>query len=172
MRNTRNITKTALFTAVLCVSSLLSIPLPSGMPLTLQTFAVALAGFVLGWREAAASVGVYLTLGAVGLPVFSGFSSGFARLFGLTGGYLWGFLFLAAACGAVPRTKRLLSIGTALLGLALCHLLGTAQFALVSGASPAAAFLMASAPYMIKDVLSVLGAFLLAAVLEKSLRRA
>lgn len=164
-------TKTALFTALICVSSFLSIPLPSGVPLTLQTFAVALAGFTLGWKHAAAAVGVYLALGAVGLPVFSGFSGGFARLFGLTGGYLWGFLLLAAACGIAPREKKSLSIGLAGSGLVLCHIWGVMQLSLVSGITPAAAFLTASAPYIIKDVLSILGAFFLADALERVLHR-
>lgn len=64
------------FAALLVVLSQVSIPLPTGIPVTLQTFAVALCGCVLGPAVGSAAVGVYLALGAVGVPVFAGFSGG------------------------------------------------------------------------------------------------
>ena len=81
-----------LFAAVLVVLSQLSIPLPGGVPVTLQTFAVALTAYVLKWKKGALSVLVFLALGAVGVPVFHNFTGGFGMLIGVTGGFLWGFL--------------------------------------------------------------------------------
>ncbi len=170
MLNTKNITRTALFTAVICICSLISISLPGGVPLTLQTFAVSLTGFVLRWKQAAVSVGVYLAVGLAGLPVFSGFSGGLAHFIGPTGGFLLGFLFLAALCGAVPRKQKLLCGVLSLLGLGICHLFGVLQFSLVMDTSPAAAFLVVSLPYAVKDILSVFGAYMTAAALEKTMR--
>ena len=66
-------TKIAMLAAVIAVCSIISFPLPSGVPVTLQTFATALAGFVLGWKYAPIAVAVYLAIGAVGVPVFAGF---------------------------------------------------------------------------------------------------
>ena len=83
-------------TAILCILGPLSIPLPfSPVPLSLTNFAILLAVFLLGWKWGTVSCGIYLLLGLVGVPVFSGFSGGMAKLLGPTGGYLVGFLLLA-----------------------------------------------------------------------------
>lgn len=154
-----------LFAAILAVMSQMSIPLPSGVPVTLQTFAVALCGFVLGSRHGALSVLVYLLLGAVGLPVFAGFIGGAGILFGVTGGFLFGFLAMAALCGSA---KLWLSA----LGLALCHLLGIAQFSLISGTPLAQSALLVSVPYLLKDIVSVVAAYLSAQAVRRGLRAA
>ena len=169
MKNTKAMIQTALFAAVLAVCSVICIPLPTGMPLTLQTFGTALAGFVLGWKHGAAAVGVYLAVGAAGLPVFSGFTGGFARLFGPTGGYLWGFLALAALCGTVPLKKKRHCAVFSLLGLLLCHAAGTMQFSLAAEIPFLTAFLTASVPYLAKDILSLMGAYITAAALRNAM---
>ena len=92
------IAMTGMFTAVLAVLSILQIPMPSGVPITLQTFAVALCGYVLGARKGLLSVALYLLIGFMGLPVFTGMTSGIGKLFGFTGGFLYGFLFLVFFC--------------------------------------------------------------------------
>ena len=104
--NTKTIVMIGMFAAVLAVLSQISIPMPSGVPVTLQTFAVALTGFILGWKYGAISVGIYILLGTVGVPVFSNFSGGLGALFGKTGGFIWGFLFLAGFCGVSHITKK------------------------------------------------------------------
>lgn len=167
----------ALFAAVLAVLSQISIPLPSGVPVTLQTFAVALAAYTLGWKRGTCSVAVFLALGAVGVPVFAGFTGGVGKFVGVTGGYLWGFLPMAALCGLgmaawqkAPTAKnRIFCVLLSLAGLAGCHLPGVVQFALVSGSSPLHAFLVASAPYLIKDGASLILAFLLALAIRSAL---
>ena len=97
---TQSMVRIAMFTAVLSVLSVLQIPMPSGVPLTLQTFAVALCGAVLGAWSGPASVALYVAVGAVGIPVFAGMKGGIAVLVGPTGGFLFGFLFLAWLTGA------------------------------------------------------------------------
>ena len=87
-----NIVMVGVFAAVLAVLSQISFPLPSGIPVTLQTFAVALCGYALGCKRGTLAVLVYIVLGAVGLPVFANFSGGFGSLVGLAGGYIYGFL--------------------------------------------------------------------------------
>ena len=83
-----NIVMVGVFAAVLAVLSQISFPLPSGIPVTLQTFAVALCGYALGCKRGTLAVLVYIVLGAVGLPVFANFSGGFGSLVGLAGGYI------------------------------------------------------------------------------------
>ena len=88
-----------LFAAIIAVLTLVTIPMPSGVPITLQTFAVALCGYSLGCAKGTAATFVYVALGAVGLPVFSGMKGGFSVLVGPTGGYIYGFVGMAVLCG-------------------------------------------------------------------------
>ncbi|MBQ6848837.1 MAG: biotin transporter BioY [Clostridia bacterium] len=96
---------TALLAAALCVMAPVAVPLWS-LPFTLATLGIYLAAGLLGpWRGAAA-VGLYLALGAVGVPVFAGFSAGFPVLFGPTGGFLWGYLPCVIVAGLLCRRAR------------------------------------------------------------------
>ena len=81
----------ALFAVIIAVCSWISIP--AAVPFTLQTFAVFTAVGVLGGKRGTLCVLVYLLLGAFGVPVFAGFSGGLGAVFGMTGGYLFGFFF-------------------------------------------------------------------------------
>ena len=100
MKSTKTMIITAMFAAVIAVLAQIAFPLPSGVPVTLQTFAVALTGVVLGAKLGTISTFIYILLGAVGVPVFSGFNGGLGAIVGKTGGFIWGFLFLAFFAGA------------------------------------------------------------------------
>ena len=139
--STKTIVTVGMFTAVLSVLSILTIPMPTGVPVTLQTFAMALCGYVLGWKKGTSSTLIYILLGTVGVPVFAG----------MTGGPSW----LAGYSG--------------LAGLAVCHLLGVIQFAIVAATPFPAAFVAVSVPYIVKDVISVVGAYLVAIPIRKAL---
>lgn len=156
---TKKITYIAMFSALLAVLSVVSIPTPSGVPFTLQTFAVAFCGFCLGKKYGTACVFIYLILGALGIPVFAGFSGGIENLFSITGGFLFGFIFLAFFCGM----GRFLS----LFGLFMCHLLGIIQFSLLTHTPFLASFLTVSLPYIFKDVVSIVFAYFVAKSLKK-----
>ena len=97
--NVRSTVAAAGFTALISIGAYISIPI-GPVPIVLQNFFVLLAGVMLPRRTAAASVAVYLFLGAVGLPVFSGGTGGFAHFIGPTGGYLIAYL-PAAYCIAL-----------------------------------------------------------------------
>ena len=88
----KNIAYMALFSALTAICSWISIP--TLVPFTLQTFAIFLMVGLLGTKRSLLSILIYLLLGAIGLPVFAGFSGGLGMLFGTTGGYLIGFFFL------------------------------------------------------------------------------
>ncbi len=97
-RQLRTVTQTGLAAAMLCVLAPIAVPV-GDVPLSLGTLVILIAAGMLGsWRTLAA-VAVYLVLGAVGLPVFSGFTGGFGRLLGPTGGFLIGYLPLALIVG-------------------------------------------------------------------------
>ncbi len=162
-----DLARTGLFAALILVCTHLAIPMPSGVPLTLQTFAVALGGFLLGPVYGTLAVGVYLLLGAAGLPVFSGFTGGIGRFVGPTGGFLWGFLLLAWGCG-LGRDRRLpLRFLPGLIGLLLCHLLGALWYARTAQLAFPAAAAAVSIPFLPKDIASLALALAFARLLEK-----
>lgn len=171
--STQTIAMIGMFTAVLAVLSILQIPMPSGVPITLQTFAVALCGYVLGRRKGTLSILLYLIIGFIGLPVFTGMTGGIGKLFGFTGGFLYGFLFLAFFCGIGSHLQnKVLAVAPGITGLLICHILGAFHYSIIAETGFVPAFLLVSVPYLLKDILSVIGACLAALVLRKSLTHA
>lgn len=164
---TQSMVKIAMSAAVLAVLSVIQIPMPSGVPLTLQTFAVALCGYVSGRWSGMGAVGIYMAAGAVGIPVFAGMKSGIAVLAGPTGGFLFGFLFLAWFCGAGVGKNKVVAVALGLAGLFFCHLLGISGFALSADVGHLQAFVTVSLPYLLKDVLSVAAAAQVGALLRR-----
>lgn len=170
---TVEIVSVGMFAAVLAVLSQIAIPMPTGLPITLQTFAVALTGVVLSWRLGTASTLVYILLGAVGVPVFAEFSGGIQILLNYSGGFIWGFIMMALLCGIGTQMKN--KIGGTLLsivGLFACHLFGVIQFMIVMKMGFLESFLMASAPYLIKDVISVILGFVVGSAIRARLIKA
>lgn len=174
----RTICFVALFTAIISVLSILEIPTPWGVPFTLQTFAIALCAYVLGQKYGTLSTFVYVLVGAVGLPVFAGMSSGFGVIMGPTGGYIIGFILLAFFCGLgfffYQKGKKgiLFLILFSLLGLACCHGIGIVQLKNYYEMTWAGAAMAGTVPYLAKDVISMVLAFLLALAVRKALRAA
>lgn len=168
---TQKMVRTGLFVAVLAVISQLALPMPMGVPLTLQTFAVALIGVLLGTGQGAVVVGVYILTGAVGAPIFSNFQAGMGVITGKAGGFLWGFFFLAALSGKGGRAKRrFYGILLGILGLLICHFWGVLQFMAVSGMDVKTSFLFISFPYLPKDIFSVIIAFVIGWRLRRRIR--
>ncbi len=177
MNKTKDLVLCGMFAALMAVISQLSIPMPSGVPITLQIFGVALIGSVLGWRLGAMSLTVYLLIGAVGLPVFANFGGGLSRLVGVTGGYLWSYPFMAAFCGIRPQTGKqrldlILSLLSALCGLAVCELIGGLQWAALSGGAMTlkGVFTYALAAFIPKDTVLTVVAVLLSGSVRNMLQ--
>ncbi|MGI5970504.1 MAG: biotin transporter BioY [Oscillospiraceae bacterium] len=128
----RDMALCALFAAVITVCSWITIP--AAVPFTMQTFAVFLAGGLGGGKRAAASVLVYVLLGAAGLPVFHGFTGGIGILLGSTGGYILGFIGAALTMWLFERlfgTGSLALASGMAAGLAVCYIIGSLWFAAV-----------------------------------------
>lgn len=164
----------ALFAALIAVCSWISIP--AAVPFTLQTFAVFAAVLLLGGKRGSLAVAVYLLLGAVGLPVFSGFKGGVGALLGPTGGYILGFLISALLIWAVTARfgERLGVLAAALLlGLAVCYAFGTAWFVVVYSRargpiSVGSALGMCVVPFILPDLCKIALALLLSNRLKTS----
>lgn len=134
--------------ALTALVSMISIPTPMGMPITLQFFAVSLCGFLLGSGKGISAVLVFLFLGCLGLPVFSGAGAGIGRLFSPTGGFLWSFPLLAFFCGKEPKgTQRTF---WPWIGMALNYIVGGAQFAIIATGGLTLFWLF---PYALKDAM-------------------
>ena len=163
----RDLTYASVSIALIAVCSWISVP--SVVPFTLQTFAVCLIASLLGLRLGLWTVAGYILLGAVGVPVFSGFRGGPGALLGVTGGYIIGFLLTALVTGfAADRYGRRLPVllVSMALGILLCYIFGTAWFMLVYAkntgpVSLGTALAWCVTPYLIPDGIKLVLAALL-----------
>lgn len=163
---------TALFAALIVVLTMIQFPLPTGIPVTLQTFGVALCGFMLGAKKGTIAVVVYIMLGIVGLPVFTAFGSGIGKILGPTGGFIYAFPLMTIICGLALKLKqKWLSIVVGTLSILVLHFFGMLHLSIVSNISLLEAFLAATAPFLIKDAVSVVAAYFVALVVNKQLVR-
>lgn len=168
--STKTIVTVGMFTAVLAVLSILTIPMPSGVPVTLQTFAMALCGYVLGAKKGTLSTVLYVVIGAIGVPVYAGMSGGVGALFGYTGGFIFGFIFMTLLCGlGLSMKNKVLQVVFGLLGLMVCHLFGVIWFSVVAASTFVNSFLVVSVPYLLKDVISVVAAYFVAIAIRRAL---
>ncbi|MFJ6025265.1 biotin transporter BioY [Brevundimonas sp. NPDC092305] len=162
-----------LFALLTALCAQISVPM-TPVPMTLQSFAVVLSGLVLGARGGAAAMGLYLLLGAVGLPVFSDGGSGVDALTGETAGYLVAFPLAAGLAGTLSR-RPALSGFIGMSGLAIgAHLLILALGAtwLATGIGVEEALAVGFAPFLIGAIAKSLAAAGAALALRPFLRPA
>ena len=160
----------ALFAALTAVCSQIQIPLPY-IPINLALFAVHLSGLLLGSKWAGLAQLVYLLLGLIGLPVFSGFGSGPAILFGRTGGYIIGYVLCALIDG--HAYKKDLSYPMLflhlILGTLVCYTFGTIWFMFLTKMSLALSLSYCVLPFLPGDAIKIALALVLARRLQKPL---
>lgn len=173
-----DLTRVALFAALIAVSAWISISVPP-ISFTLQIFAVYMALFLLGGKYGVLAILLYLIIGAVGVPVFSGFRGGVGVLLGVTGGYLVGFLvagLVFAAVTARGRVTPLFQTVGVVLSLLSCYAFGTAWYMVLyltsSGPVALGSVLMACVvPFLLPDAVKIALAYLVSAALKKRIRR-
>lgn len=171
--NTRGMVMAALFTALLAVFSQVSVPMVP-VPLNLGLLAVYLCALALSPRWALISVGLFLLMGAAGLPVFAGFRGGPAALFGPTGGYLLGYVFAAGLIAVLRDKADTLAgrIAVLALGLLACYIPGTLWLMLLTGRTAAEALPLAVYPFLPGDAVKIIAAAVAGPRLREALRRA
>lgn len=131
----QDIVTTGLCTAIIVIMAQISIPMPFGVPMTMQTFAIMLTGIILGAKLGALSSFIYVLLGAMGVPVFANFSGGFQILVGPTGGFLWSFPFMAFLVGLGSQRyhkSKLSFVFWLTAGTLLNYVVGVAVFCIVT----------------------------------------
>lgn len=174
----REMTLCAVMAALMAICAWISVPVFE-IAFTMQTFAVCLTLGLLGGRLGTISVAVYCALGALGLPVFSGFRGGISVLMGVTGGYIWGFVLgalvywlLTARLGGKPWSMVL---GMVVM-LAVCYLCGTLWYLVAYAGTNAVSFFsvfsVCVVPYLIPDAAKLTLAFVLALRLKRFLPKA
>lgn len=167
----------ALGVALLAVCAWITVPV-GAIPVTLQTFAVALIGALYGVVRGTAVVLVYFVMGMIGIPVFANFNAGVAALLGPTGGYLIGFVFSVAITGLFSAirirngiVKTAIVYSGAVLGMAVCYFFGTLWFVTVYGSAEAmtvsSALMLCVVPYLLPDAVKLFFAALLGVRLKK-----
>ena len=138
-----------------------SVPTPIGVPFTLQTFAVLVVGAALGSIRGAASMLLYVLLGAIGLPLFAGATSGWAILVGNTAGFLAGFVVAGFVVGKLAELKwssNVLKMAAAyVVGSVIMYALGIPVLAAVSGVDLATATGWMT-PFMVWDAVKAVAA--------------
>lgn len=160
----------ALCTAVTAVMAQISIPMPLGVPMTMQTFAVMLSAILLGAKKGAVTALVYMLLGAVGLPVFSSFTGGAQCLVGPTGGFILSFPLMAYIIGLGAKRyyeRKSLFILSLIAGTAVNYLIGVLMFAFVTGGTLATGFAACVLPFIPTTIIKMM----LAAVLGLRIRK-
>lgn len=174
--STRNLAVIGVMTAITCILGPLSISIPiSPVPISFTNLAIYISVFVLGWKKGTISFLVYLLVGLVGLPVFSGFSSGLMKLAGPTGGYLIGFIFMAIVGGWFIEKftgKWYMYILGLVLGTVIAYIFGTIWLAKVQGYTFYVALAGGVLPFLPGDAAKIIIAVLIGPVLNKRLKQA
>lgn len=160
--------------ALIAVCSWISIPLPT-VPITLQTMGVCLIAGLFGLKRGTLATVVYIALGALGVPVFSGFTGGVGIILGQTGGYIIGFIFTALIVGLASdkfKGRLLPLILSMVIGILVCYAFGTAWFAVVYAKSNEPASLLTILgwcvfPFLLPDAVKIAIAAVLANRLKK-----
>lgn len=163
----------SLMAATLCIIGPATIPI-GPVPVSLIQVALYLVVYMLGMWRAFGSCLIYICIGLVGLPVFSGHSAGPAVLFGPTGGYIFGYLLLTLCSGFFIERfikKRWQMLGM-LLGLLLCYLAGTVWLAVSAQLTLRQTVLTGVVPFVIFDLLKIAAALLIGPAFRRHLKKA
>lgn len=183
---TREITKMALLAALLCVSAYITIPLGfTPASLTLQTMIVNLIAILLTPSQSFITLLVYILIGAVGVPIFSGGQGGLGKLFGPTGGYIFAFLIAAPAMSFMKKyfidiaEKVIKNVSAAritacvinaiLIGMVPVYLIGTVYMKLMLNRGWMEVLLMAVIPFIPLDIVKCVLAAVIGVPLKKAL---
>ena len=170
---TKDMTLIAVMAALLCIAGPLTVAV-GPVPLSLATFAVYMAGAVLGPKKGAAAAALYLLIGIAGIPVFSGFSGGFQKIAGVTGGYLIGYLPCAFLTGLGVRPGDSVSGWRLplmmLAGTLVLYTVGTAWFVVQSGTSLGSALSICVLPFLPGDAAKIAAVTALAGPVRRALR--
>lgn len=170
--STRDVCLIALFVAITVICAQIAIPLPGGVPFTLQTWAILLAGVLLGPKKAALMAVAYLLLGAVGAPVFANFSGGFFRIVGPTGGFLLSFPVMAYIAGmGAEKNKAGVMLSGLVVGAIINFICGMLFFMLVVSAGVEAAFGATVLPFIPSSAIQIILVMVFGSLIKNAMKK-
>lgn len=162
----QEMTTMALLAALLCVSSYISIQLPFSMvPITAQTLIINLIALLLKPKKAGITVGIWILLGLVGLPVFSGGKGGFGVLAGATGGYIIGYLIAVMVISFVKGRKNHVvrnAVSVIAVGIPVIYVIGVPWLKMVAGLDWKAAIVTGLIPFIAGDLIKAVASVCIA----------
>jgi len=174
--NVKQLALVGLMSAVICVLGPLSLNIPiSPVPISLGLLGIYFVVSILGMKLGTLSVVIYILLGLVGVPVFTGFTAGPGKLLGPTGGYIIGYIFMAPICGFfVDRFSKKLPLYVLgmLLGTAVCYLFGTIWLKFQANYTFLQALAMGVLPYIPLDIIKLIIAAVSGSQIRKRLQKA
>lgn len=165
---------TALMAALMCILGPVTIPI-GAVPISLMVLVMLLSVYLLGWKLGTLSVLLYLAIGAVGLPVFSGYQGGLAKLAGPTGGYILGYVPMAIIAGLFIEksgAKILWSVLGMVLAVAVLYAFGTAWFVLQMQCTVGYALTVCVLPFLAFDAAKIAVALVAGGLLRRRLTQA
>lgn len=167
MKHTKDIILVAISASFITICSWIAIPFT--ISFTLQTMAITLILSLIGAKKGTLAIVLYLFLGAIGIPVFSGFKGGLMALAGPTGGYLVGFLLWGALLILLEKIsdKLVITIICHFFGLILCYTLGTIWFSVIMKTSIITSLSICVAPFVIFDIIKIILGVAIASKLKK-----
>ncbi len=169
--STQDITSMALLTALLCISSYIVIPLPfTAVCITAQTLVVNMTGLLMSPPKAGTIVGIWIVLGTIGLPVFSGGMGGLGKLLGPTGGYILGSLVAAVLIALLKGRNRNIiryAVVSIVVGMVVMYFLGMSWMMISAGMDWRAAFVSSVLPFIPLDVAKCIAAAIVVKPLER-----
>ena len=169
----RMVVLASLMAALTAVGAYIHVPI-GPVPIVLSTLFAILSGLLLGSRWGLASMGLYLLVGAIGIPVFAGGKGGFAHFFGPTGGYLFGFAFASWLTGFISERypgSLILDVFAVINGSLAIYVLGIPWLKIVTQMSWMKIFMVGVIPFLIGDVMKAAVAVVLARSVRPILKR-
>jgi biotin transport system substrate-specific component len=172
----KEMVKISLVTALLCVLSPLVIPIPiSPVPISLSIFVILIGLYAIGAKGGVIACLLYILIGLVGVPVFSGFSAGPGKLFGPTGGYILGYIFICLIAGPIIdkfEKKIWIHVIFMVIGVLVCYAFGTLWFVKVmEGYSFVSALSVCVIPFIPADAIKIAVAAFAGPLIRKQLKR-
>ena len=171
----RSLTKVSICIAIICISSYIAFPLPfTPIMITAQTIAINLVSLILTPKQSFVAVALYIFLGAFGLPVFSGGTSGLGKLFGPTGGFILGFLVIAPLIsylkGRNNSFKRYFFI-TVFVGMITLYIIGSIFMSVMQKINIISVLSLAVFPFVLGDLFKCFLSSIIAVKLNKVLNK-
>lgn len=172
MTRTKKWVVCALFAAIIALVAPFAIVI-GPVPITFTLFALALVAFVGGSGMGAVATGIYILMGVIGMPVFSGFKGGLSAFMDPTGGFIFAYIFIALILGQCVKTDNKAVTGMLFaLALAVCYISGTVWYMFITKASLVTALTLCIVPFIPFDIIKLIVAYIVAKAIRRTLRKA